>query len=238
MGFPQLAVPEDIITLYSRPKPIRFRPYLVGEEKILLMAQQAQEQDPKTKEVEKAVKQIINRCTFGSIDADTLPLFDIEWLFLQLRAKSVNNIIDAQFRCVNTDGHGVTCNTLVPVQIDIANITLNVPDGHTNKVMLNDTTGIVLKYPTGEGITIDPIEMLCNCLDVVFLSSGELFEAKDQTREEVRAYVENFTLEQVEKIRSTFFDTMPRLSHTFTFACPKCMHSEDVTLEGLQSFFD
>jgi hypothetical protein len=238
MSFPRLAVPEDTIKLVSRTKPVRIRPYLVGEEKIMLIAQQAVEQDPESKEVEKAVKQIIGRCTFGEVDPDTLPIFDVEWLFLQLRAKSVNNVIDAQFRCVTMTPAGTKCDTLVPISIDINDIKMTIPEGHSNKVMLDDTTGIILKYPTAPTASDDTIEALCNCLDNVFLTTGDVFEAKDQTPAEVRAFVEALTLPQVERIRTTFFDTMPRLSHTFAFTCPKCGHSEDITLEGLTSFFD
>jgi hypothetical protein len=181
MSFPSLALPEDTVQLFSRPKPVKIRPYLVGEEKLLLMAQQAVEQDPESKEVEKAVKQIIKRCSFDVLDTDILPTFDVEWLFLQLRSKSVNNVITAQFRCIELV-NGKKCDTLVPVNIDIADIKLHVPSGHSNKVMLDDTFGILLKYPTAASVSDDPVESLCHCLDAIYSVNGAVYEAKDQTR--------------------------------------------------------
>src|SRR5579872_4153375 len=100
MALPVLNVPTDDVKLYSLPKPVKVRPYLVGEEKIMLMAQAALEQDPHSQEVEKAVRDIINRCTFGVLK-DDLPVFDVSYLFLKLRAMSLNNVIESQFRCKN-----------------------------------------------------------------------------------------------------------------------------------------
>lgn len=237
MSLPTLAVPEETVTLYSRNTPVRIRPYLVGEEKILLMAQQAQEQDANTKEVENAVRQIIKRCTFGDVDVTALPMFDVEWLFLQLRAKSVSNLIAANFRCVN-DVNGKPCNTVVPVNIDINTIQMTVPDGHTNRIWLDDTTGILLKYPTMPDVNGDIVDAICACLEAVFLKSGEVFEIKDHSPDDIRAFVEQMSIPQCDRVRATFFDTMPRLAYTFTFTCPQCQHSEEVTLRGLASFFD
>ena len=241
MSLPMLAVPEDTITLLSIPKPVTYRPYLVGEEKILLMAQAAQEQNKDTKEVEKAIKQIIQRCTFQKIDVDALPSFDIEYLFLQLRAKSVNNIIHAQFRCKHVVDEK-PCDTLVPVTININDIKLTVPEGHSKKVMLSDTIGVTMKYPTAavyEDYLSSPNQLgiLEACLDTVFTVGGEVNEVKEQPPAEVKRFIESLTLGNVEKIR-TFFETMPRLAYTFNFKCPACGYAEDVTLQGLTDFFD
>lgn len=237
MSLPVIAVPEDTIQLWSKRKPTRIRPYLVGEEKLLLMAQQTK--DPE--EVSKAVKQVIRRCTFEEVNPDTLPSFDIEWLFLQLRARSVNNVIDANFRCLNKVGDiaslQVECGTLVNTKIDIADIKMTVPEGHTNKVMLTDTIGVTLKYPTAETGAGDIFtDQLASFIETVFTTNGGVVEVSEQALEEVTAWVDRLSLDQVAKIR-VFFETMPHLSYEFTFTCPKCGWTTECKLQGLMDFF-
>lgn len=241
MSLPVIIAPEDLIKLWSIKKPVRIRPYLVGEEKLLLMAQQAN--DPK--EVEKAVKQIIRRCTFDEVNPETLPSFDIEWLFLQLRARSVNNVIEGNFRCQNlttvTNEVPVRpkpCGTPVKILIDIANIKMTVPEGHTNKIWLTDKIGITLKYPTAETGTGEIFtDKLASFLDTVFTADGTVTEVSEEPPADVTRWVETLSLSQVGKIK-TFFETMPRLFYTFNFLCPKCGYTEDITLQGLTDFFD
>jgi hypothetical protein len=262
MSLPTLHVPIEMIKLYTLPKPVKIRPYLVGEEKLLLMAQQAKEQNKDTKEIEKAVRQLIERCSFGVIDMDTLPIFDVTYLFLQLRSMSLNNIITTQFRCKNQvalDGKSHTptpdarvlhdCDTLVPISINIADIKLTVPEGHTNKVMLEDTLGITLKYPTARLYdtaqkTADLASVIGACLATIFRLSDhehqdpQVWEIDGQSPGEVEAFVNSLTLAHVQEIRTKFFDSMPRLTHTFTFLCPKCGYTEEVVLQELEDFFD
>lgn len=248
MNLPVLCVPEDTIQLVSQSEPVRIRPYLVGEEKLLLIAQQTDEEA----EIKKAVKQVITRCTFGLINVETLPSFDIEWLFLQLRSRSVSNMIETNFRCQNkvpkagvleqgippSEAVMEVCNTLVPVNIDINDIKMVTPAGHTNKVWLNETIGVTLKYPTADiPESQDSTETLISYLDTVFTADGEVSEVSEQTPEEVKAWVDTLSLAHVAKIRR-FFDTMPRLSYTFDFKCPKCKYEEAIVLQGILDFFD
>jgi hypothetical protein len=245
MSLPVLAIPEDTIDLWSVKTPVTIRPYLVGEEKLLLMAQQTENAE----EVKKAVKQIIRRCTFDAVNPDTLPSFDIEWLFLQLRSRSVSNIIESNFRCQNpvlkagtttetADAPMEPCNNLVKVRIDINDIKMTVPEGHTNKIMLDDTLGITMKYPTADvPDTTDVTVLLQAYLDTVFTAAGEVTEISQQTPADVMAWIDTLSLAHVQKIQQ-FFLTMPRLTHTFTFKCSKCGYSEDITLQGLMDFFD
>lgn len=232
---PTVTVPTGEVKLFSIPKPVVIRPYLVKEEKLLLIAQAAD--DPK--DVDAAVRQIVRNCTFDKVNPDTLPTFDLEYLFLQLRAKSVNNVIESRFRCL----HKVDdkeCGTPNDVKIDINDIKITVPEGHTNKVWLTDILGVTLKYPTANVATDgaqDIVSVLPKCLETVFRNDGAVFEVKDQTPEEVTEFVESLSLAQVDKIRA-FFDTMPYVAHTFTFTCKKCGYSEEITLRGLQDFFD
>jgi hypothetical protein len=253
MSLPHMVVPVDTIKLYSQPKPIKIRPYLVGEEKLLLMAQQAREQDPKSPEVEKAVRQIIERCSFGAIEMNTLPVFDVSMLFLKLRSMSLSNVIETQFRCKNilnttVDGNvgpPRVCETLVPVKIDIADIQLTIPPGHTNKVMLDEHLGITLKYPTVpvyDQVQPDVAETIAACLLTVFRTAddatADVWEVAGESPKDVESFVNELSLTHVAKIRAAFFDTMPRLTHTFTFQCPKCGYTEDIVLQELEDFFE
>lgn len=231
---PILNTPQHEVKLFSVPKPVVFRPYLVKEEKLLLMAQASD--DPK--EVERAVRQIVTNCTNGSVNVGVLPSFDLELLFLQLRARSVNNVIEVKFRCERNTANGA-CGTLVPVSINIDDIKLTVPEGHTNRIMLSDSVGVVLKYPTADDITegMPFTEMLAKCLGTIFTTSGDVHEVSEYPAAEVAAFIDNLSVQNIEALQR-FFDTMPRLSHTVQFKCPKCEYSEEITLQGLADFFD
>jgi hypothetical protein len=247
MSLPSLVIPTYEVKLLTVSKPVTFRPYLVKEEKILLIAQQSE--DPK--EVERAVKQIATNCTDGTVNVDKLASFDLEYLYLQLRAKSVNNVLDIQYECknkrpetlppdlVHKDG---LCHALVPITIKLDEIQVVVPEGHTNTIMLDDKIGVTLKYPTADSYAIlsregaDVFDLLGSCLETVFTASGEVHEIAESSPAELQAFVESLTVPQVDKIKR-FFETMPSLSHTFTFACSKCGYTEEITLRGLQDFF-
>jgi len=242
MSLPTVVAPRHSVKLFSLPKPIEFRPYLVKEEKLLLMAQQG---DDKA-EVERAIRDIVHNCTFGKVNAVQLATFDLALLFLQLRAKSVNNVINTRFRCVNkVGGQGsvgleTECGTVIDVSINIDDIKLTVPDGHTNKVWLDDELGVTLKYPSYElelaGVT-DVASVLPKCLDTVFTKNGDVYEVKDEEPAKVQEFVESLSLQHIERMR-VFFDTMPHVEYKFTFKCPKCGYSEEVTLKDLMDFFD
>lgn len=244
MSLPVIQTPTYEVKLVSQPKPVVFRPYVVKEEKLLLMAQQGN--DPK--EVDRAVKQVITNCTFGKLDISRVPSFDVEYMFLQLRARSVNNIIEVKFECQNavnppTEKHDGRCHNVVDVNINIDDIKIVVPDGHTPKIQLTDDIGIVMRYPTGESFdTIvnnlpeDITEILSKCIDKIYLKDGTVFEMSEQPIDELQTFIDSLTIPHVEKIRE-FFDTMPRLSYSFVFTCSKCGYTEDVTLMGLMDFF-
>lgn len=247
MSLPSLVAPEYPIQLVSQKAPIKIRPYLVKEEKLLLMAQQGGDKA----EIEEAVKQIIRNCTNNVLDPDKLPSFDIEYLFLQLRAKSVNNIVETRFECQNRvtkvtgKGTGIetsttnTCGMLVPVTINLDDIKVTVPKGHSNKVMLTKDLGVMLKYPTATTPTDDIVTALGDCLDIVFNeTTGETWEIKEQNPKDIKDFIEGLSFVQMDLIRQKFFQTMPHLDYSFHFKCPQCGYEEDVTLTGLSDFFD
>lgn len=243
---PKIAVPEFEVKLLSQKAPTKFRPYLVKEEKLLLMAQQSK--DPK--EIEGAVRSIIDACTFSKINPYTLPPFDLEYLFLQLRARSVNNVVEINFICqhdltdTTTGTFTKKCGCPVPVSVNLDDIKLVVPEGHTNLFWLTDDIGVTLKYPTAEvyekvlsGGEALIVELLPSVLETIFTKSGEVTEIAAAEPNEVKEFVESLQLTQLDKVR-VFFDTMPRLEHTVQFKCPKCSYEENITLTGLQDFFD
>lgn len=244
MSLPQLVAPTYEVKLHSIAKPIKYRPYLVKEEKILLMAQQGN--DPK--EVESAVKQIIRNCTNNAFDVDALAAFDLEYLFLQLRAKSVNNIIELRYECHNRVANtehpeGKECGHINAVTVDLNAVKIETPEGHTKKIMLNETVGVTLKYPTTQNYdtfvntdSLDVVTAIVSCLDTIFTSTGEVHEVRESDPAEVVSFVESLSIPQVDKIK-VFFETMPRLSHTVKFTCTKCGYTEDIMLAGLQDFF-
>jgi hypothetical protein len=247
MSLPKIVAPTYEVKLFSRPAPVQFRPYLVKEEKLLLLAQQSG--DPK--ETKQAVNEIIKACTFDKVNGLALPSFDFELLMLQLRARSVNNLIEMQFECQNmvptttlVDGAPLRqCGANVPITVDIDSIKLTVPDGHTNKIWLSETLGVELKYPTMELMDVsleantDILDVLVSCLNTIFTKDGTVYECKEQTKPELVEFVESLALPQIEKLR-VFFDTLPSLTHEFQFKCPKCNYEQLVTLKGFSDFFE
>lgn len=251
---PTVIAPQHSVKLFSLKKPVSFRPYTVAEEKIFLTASQSG--DPK--EIEAAVAQVVANVTEGSVNVMKLPSFDLEYLFLQMRARSVNNLIEASFDCHNdvpvspveaasTSESTKKCKGSMKVTIDIDNIKLEVPEGHTNKFWISDDIGVQYRYPTYELMQdLDAADLadqlqiatlLPKTLETVFTKAGEVHEVAQQPPAEVDKFVNSLTLQQVETLR-VFFETMPRVQYTFTFTCPVCKYTEDVTLRGLMDFFD
>lgn len=250
MALPTLVAPEYEVRLLSQSKPVKYRPYLVREEKLLLMAQQGGDK----KEIEAAVKTIIRNCTFDAIDVDRLPSFDLEFLYVQLRAKSVNNVVETRFECQNivrsdtertSEKDDGRCHAVVPVQINLDEVTLTHRDGHEKQIRINEQVGLTMRYPTAdvisilgeEGVTaLTILKVLEECIENVYTSDGEVYEFRDQTDEERQTFIDSLSVAQLEAIQK-FFDTMPVLQHVVKFACPKCQYTEDITLQGLDSFF-
>ena len=248
MSLPTVTAPTYELKLQSLNKPIKYRPYLVKEEKLLLMAQEGGDEV----EIEQTMKDIIHVCTFGVIDPDTLPSFDLELLFLHLRAKSVNNIIELQYECKNVptrqattvvEGDDGVCHNKETIKIDLDTIKIVVPPDHTKKIMITEKLGCTMRYPTNKHIQVfkesgsaDSVAMIADCIESIFDVSGEIHETKDVKPEEVVTFVESLSLQQISKFRQ-FFETLPHLEHKFQFACIKCGYTEDIVLAGLLDFF-
>jgi hypothetical protein len=240
---PKLDIPTYTVKLISSGKTIRYRPFLVKEQKLFLMASEADD----AKETINTIRQVLKNCILDEIDVDNLPTFDLEYLFMHLRARSVEEVVDLKYKCNNEvnneEGVKVKCNGSVSFKLNILEIEPTINLEHTNKIQLTENLGICLKYPTFEMIqkydTINEEEVmtsiLVDCIDYIY-DKDQLYHSKDSTKEELEEFVDNLQQKDLEKIKK-FFDTMPEIKKDVHFKCPKCAYEEDITIKGLQSFF-
>ena len=233
MALPKLDILTYELTLPSTGETIKFRPFLVKEQKALMIAQESEED----KLIESAFAQIIDACTFGKIDAYTMPIFDIEYVFLQLRGKSIGEKIQINVLC-SDDG-----KTTVDVELDLEDIGVQMTEDHTNVVELTDDISIIMKYPCladmsgfdSSGQVQSIFEMIKQCIDEIH--HGETVHNKiDMSEKELDDFIDGMTTEQFEKL-SRFFETMPKLQHMVTVKNPKTKKKNEILIEGLQSFF-
>jgi len=236
MALPIIETPTYELTLPSADVKVKYRPFLVKEEKILLMASESGSQ----KDMIQAIKDIVSACTFNEINASTLPIFDLEYLFLQIRAKSVGEISKFKMLCPDDK------ETYVETEIDLSKVEVQVDDKHTNKIIIDKTRnlGVVFTYPTvdtvsvGEDLKADSktlFKVLTNCIDHIF-EGDKTYPAVDQTKEELDQFVEGLTQKQFDEFRK-FFETMPKLKHEVEIENPKTKVKSKVTLQGIQDFF-
>ena len=237
MALPLANVAKYELTLPSQQKTINFRPFLVKEEKILLMAMESGE----SKEMISAIKEIVKSCTFGELNAEDHPMFDIEYVFLQIRAKSVGEKAKLKVLCPD-DGE-----TYADVEVDLAKVEVFVDDDHSSNVVIDEDRklGVTLKYPslkdidgetlTGEVNIEKTYKMIENSIESIY--EGETVHmAKDIEKKEVTEFLENLTAIQMRKL-TDFYNSMPRLEHKVQVTNPKTKVESEVTLKGLASFF-
>lgn len=237
MALPMSSTPMYTLTVPSTGKQAKFRPMLVKEQKALLIAQQSE--DPVT--MIESLKNVIQACMPNEVDANKLATFDLEYMFTQIRAKSVGEIVDLNAKCDTcTDEKAVAL-----VKVDLTTLNVKKDPEHANKIPLFEDVGIVMNYPTidvlkkMEGLDTQDVDQVFNivssCVDYIY-NTDEVFYAKDQTKEELTEFLNNLTNDQFMKIQN-FFVTMPRLSHEIEYDCPVCKVHHAKVLEGLQSFF-
>lgn len=241
---PKIDVPIYQLILPLTKKSIQFRPFLVKEEKILLMAMESNEADS----VLLAIKQILTNCCLDDLDVDDLPITDIEYLFLNLRARSVNEIVELPYRCnnkIDANGEQKECGNIVTLEMNLLEIHPEIHEKKIDKIELSENMGILVKYPSfkmveeaqkQEGSEVDKLmNILIACIDGVY-TEETIFYSKDVPKKELLEFVENLTREQFSKIQE-FFETMPKIKKDVDFNCSKCGYSEKIVIEGLQSFF-
>mgnify|MGYP000356695389 CR=1 FL=1 len=236
MTLPKITTPTYELELPSTDEKVKFRPFLVKEEKILLIAIE----NDKSEEMLNAIKQIIRNCTFDKIDVEKIPLFDLEYIFLQLRAKSIGEI--SKFRILCPDDK----KTYADVEIDLTKVVVEVAEGHDNRIIIDDKKqlGIVLSYPSVAlfkstnliGNNVKAVfDLIVQCVDHIF-EGEKVYPAKDSTEKELTAFLEDLTQKSFGKIKD-FFDTMPKLKHEIEVENPKTKVKSKVVLQGLKDFF-
>ena len=238
MPLPKISTPTYELVLPSSNKKIKYRPFLVKEEKILILAMESQ--DAST--VAQAVKDVLSTCILSrGIKVDKLSTFDIEYLFLNIRGKSVGEAIEVMVTCPD-DG-----KTQVPTSINIDEIKVNIDKEHSKDIKLDDQYSLRMRYPsmsefiknnfsTPSDVTVDDtFDLIASCVDQVY-SEEESWAAADCTQKELSQFVESLNSNQFKMIEK-FFETMPKLSHTVKVTNPNTKKDCEVVLEGLQNFF-
>ena len=235
MALPKLTTPTYELEVPSTDEKIKYRPFLVREEKILLMALESGE----TKDIINAVKDIVTECTFGKVDLGTLPMFDVEYIFLNIRAKSVGEVSTLRLLCPD-DGE-----TYAEVEVDLSKILVQVEKDHNSKIDLTDEMGMIMTYTNIDSmvntgitdITSNMLDVIGTCILQIYDKDGEeVFETKDQTKKEISEFIESLNTKQFQDVQK-FFDTMPKLKHEVELENPKTGVKSKVVLQGLNDFF-
>ena len=236
MPLPKIDVPIYDLKLHSSGKDIRYRPFLVKEEKILFMAMEGN--DPVEQVL--AMKQIIRNCVLDEdLNIDDLPLYELEHILLKLRSKSVNNLAEVMFNCQQEN-----CNGKIPVQINLDKVYVSTNETHTKTIQLTDQIGLIMKYPGLETMvkiqnTEDTMEnmlmMVESCVECVY-DSEETYKLEDYSKEDKRDFFDSLTQTQFLEVRN-FFDTIPKLQYTSETRCPDCGHEGQTVVEGMENFF-
>ena len=238
MPLPKIATPTYELELPSTGKPINYRPFLVKEEKLLVLALESED----NKQITTAIKTVIKSCiSTKGIKVETLPTFDIEYLFLNIRGKSVGEELEVNIICPDDEV------TEVPVTIDLDEIQVQKSDDHTNRIQIDSNIMMEMKYPSldqfiknnfdfKEGNQMDQsFDLIASCIDKIY-TEDEVWSTADCTKKEVKEFLESMNSSQFKDIEK-FFETMPKLQHTITVKNPKTKVESEVVLEGLASFF-
>ena len=236
MALPQINTPTYELAVPSTDKKLKYRPFLVKEEKILMIEMEGKEQSG----ILDAVKQIVASCTFEKFDISKSPIFDVEYIFLNIRAKSVGEVSTVNLRCLDDE------KTFVRTDIDLTKVEVEMKEEHNNKIELTEEMGMIMTYPTldsfadYEGTAVNAsnmIDIIASCIAQIYDKGGEdVYEAKDSTKQELIDFVEQLNSKQFQDVQK-FFDTMPKLTHTVKIKNPKTEKESEITLSGLNDFF-
>ena len=235
MSLPKINVPEYSLVIPSTDEEIKYRPFLVKEEKLLLMAQEVGADEA----LYGAIKTLIKNCTLNKIDVDNLPLFDIEYIFLNIRAKSVEEVANIKVTCPDDEV------TQVNVEVDLTKLQVQMDDDHNPRIQLSDDIGILMSYPNlatiisantkDENAFESMFKMIQDCMYQIW-QGEETFDVSDYSDADKKTFLESLNHDQFAKIQS-FFETMPALKHEVEVTNPKTKVKSTVTLEGMNSFF-
>ena len=233
MALPTMDLPTYELEIPSNKKKIKYRPFLVKEEKVLLLALESEND----KNIRDAVVSLLKACIQSRVKVENLATFDLEYIFLNIRAVSVGEIVEMNVVCNDDEETNVRYN------LNLTDVNVIFPEGHSNKIMLTDSTGVIMKYPSMDGFVqgqfsnkdFDVIDVIASSIDQIF-QEEEVYDESTTTKKEFVQFVESLTNSQLEKIQA-FFETSPRLEHTFKVTNPNTGVESEYTLRGLQSFF-
>jgi len=244
MALPKINTPIFELTLSSSGQPVQYRPFLVKEQKILLLALESGE----PKSIMTAVKQIIRNCVVGdNVDVDKLPTFDLEYFFMRLRGKSIGEVVDLQLRHpTGFNSKNEECENVTQFKFNIMEVEVQKTIEHSDKIIIDENTGlgIKLKYPTADFAELDvenlsqldiASKLLVASIDYIY-DKEEVYKKEDSSEKELSEFIDNLSQEQFTSVMK-FFETMPKLKHTINWKCSKCGCDDEVTLEGMSNFF-
>ena len=240
MALPKIDAPVYELDLPLSKKHIRFRPFLVKEQRNLLMAMESDQNDT----IEKNIKQILHNCTLTeNVEIEKLPIIDVEFYFLNLRARSVGEVVTNRYRCEN-EVDGKVCNNTMETQINVLDIKVEIDPNNQDTIQLTDKIFIKLNYP--EYSTIEKMnkfdnatdmafEMIINSVDYVF-DGDQYYYARETPRKELVDFIDSLNQDQFAKIES-FFNNLPKMKKTIDMNCSKCGFHHHIAVEGLEDFF-
>ena len=236
MALPKLTTPTYELEIPSTDEKIKYRPFLVKEEKILMMAMESKT----SSDITQAVKDIVSECTFNKVKIDDMPMFDVEYIFLNIRSKSVGEVSKLKLLCPDDN------KTYADVEVNLSEVKVQVGDDHTNKIELGNGMGMIMKYPTIDSFKesgikdINPnnmLEVISTCILQIYEEEGKkVYDTKDQTKKEVTDWIEQLNSKQFKDVQN-FFETMPKLKHEITIKNPKTKKESKIILNGLNDFF-
>ena len=236
MALPKLTTPTYELEIPSTDEKIKYRPFLVKEEKILMMAMESKSDA----DITQAVKDIVSECTFNKVNISNMPMFDVEYIFLQIRSKSVGEVSKLRLLCPDDK------KTYADVELDLNEVKVQVGDDHTNKIELTKDMGMIMTYPTidsfkDSGIrdinASNMLEVISGCIMQIYEEEGKkVYDPKDQNKKELTEFIEQLSTKQFKDVQK-FFETMPKLKHEITIKNPKTKKESKVTLTGLNDFF-
>ena len=236
MALPKLTTPTYELEIPSTDEKIKYRPFLVKEEKILMMALESKSSG----DITQAVKDIVSECTFNKVNIDLMPMFDVEYIFLNIRSKSVGEVSKLKILCPDDK------KTYADVELDLNEVNVQVGEDHTNKIELGNGMGMIMKYPSidsfkDSGIrdinASNMLEVISTCILQIYEDEGKkVYNSKAQTQKELTDFIEQLNTKQFKDVQK-FFDTMPKLKHEITVKNPKTKIESKITLSGLNDFF-
>ena len=236
MALPKLTTPTYELEIPSTDEKIKYRPFLVKEEKILMMAMETKNES----DIVQAVKDIVSECTFNKVNLNAMPMFDVEYIFLNIRSKSVGEVSKLKLLCPDDS------KTYADVELDLNEVKVQVGDDHTNKIELGDGKGMIMTYPTinsfaDSGIrninASNMLDVVSSCILQIYEEDGKkTYDPKDQTKKELKEFIEQLNTKQFRDVQK-FFETMPKLKHDITIKNPKTKKESKITLTGLNDFF-